>query len=205
VSAGCTRPGVSVEVLPPRTTATCSAPAANAAALGRGLFDVASTEDTHGSYRADVRLSVPGADVRVDGIRVAFGIPDGSSVAASDHDGEVLSGDVVLAGEKDDQRTAIVENVELVARALAVALRDDAGLAIDKIEYATLGVTITPVVDEAVAEALPSTFALDLCEGCLMSPPDACSDAGEFTATTVVCRPGQDVPLYGCNAAVVAP
>jgi hypothetical protein len=200
---GCARPAVSVEVLPPRTSATCAAPASSAAAFGQGLFDVTTTLGAHGSYMADLRLSVPGADVRVDGVQVAFDVPDASAVDGADFDGEVLTGDAVLSGEKDDLRIGVVENVELVSRDMAVAFQDDDGLNIDKVEYATIGITITPVVDDDVAEALPTTFALELCKGCLVTPPDVCSDVGEFNATPVVCRPGQDVPAFTCNAAAV--
>lgn len=203
LAGGCARPAVSVEVLPPRTSVTCAAPAASASAFGQGLFDVATTLGAHGSYLADLRLSVPGADVRVDGINVAYDVPKGSDVDAADFDGDVLTGDAVLSGEKDDLRVGVVENVELVAREMAVAFQGDSALGIDKIEYATLGVTITPVVDEDAFEPLPTTFALDLCKGCLVTPPDVCSDAGEFNAVPVVCRPGQDVPLFTCNAAAV--
>jgi len=202
---GCALPDVSVEILPPRTSATCGAPAANAAAYGQGLFDVATTLGAHGSYRADLRVSVPGADVRVDGFRVAFAVPEGSDVDAGDFDGEVLVGDVILAGEQDDRRVAVVENVKLVERDLAVVFREESGLGIDEFEFATLGVTITPVVDEDVATPLPTTFALELCKGCLVTPPDICSDPGQFQPTPVVCRPGQDVPLYTCNTAMGAP
>jgi hypothetical protein len=203
---GCARPAVSVEVLPPRASATCAAPSVSSAAYGRGLFDVTTTIGAHGNYRADLRVSVPGADVRVDGVRVAYDVPEGSDVDADDYDGDVLTGDLVLSGEKDDLRVGVIENVELVARDMAVAFQTDGGLGINKVDYATLGVTITPVVDEDAFEPLPSTFGLELCKGCLVAPPDVCSDPGEFVATPIVCRPGQDVPLFSCNAAaVVAP
>jgi hypothetical protein len=202
LATGCARPAVSVEVLPPRMSATCAAPSSSAA-FGQGLFDVTTTLGAHGSYLADLRLSVPGADVRVDGIKVSYDVPKDSTVDGASYDGEVLTGDAVLSGDKDDLRVGVVENVELVSRDMAVAFRDDSGAGIDKIEYATMGITITPVVDEDVAEGVPTTFALDLCKGCLVTPPDICSDAGEFNATPVVCRPGQDIPLFTCNAAVV--
>jgi hypothetical protein len=203
LATGCARPAVSVEVLPPRTSVTCAAPSATASAFGQGLFDVTTTLGAHGSYLADLRLSVPGADVRVDGIHVAYEIPKGSDVDGADYDGDVLTGDAVLSGEKDNLRSGVVENVELVSRDMAVAFQDDTGLGIDKVEYAKMGITITPVVDEDAFEPLPTTFALELCKGCLVTPPDVCADAGEFNATPVVCRPGQDIPLFTCNAAVV--
>jgi hypothetical protein len=206
VGVGCARPAVSVEVLPPRTSATCAAPTANSAAFGQGLFDVTTTLGAHGSYLADLRLSVAGVDARVDGFRVAYTMPAGTAVAAADYDGDVLAGDVVLDGEKDDLRTGIVENVELVPRAMAVALQADDALGIDKVEFATLGLSITPIVVDGEVDAAPSTFGIELCRGCLTTPPDICSGAGQFSATPVVCRPGQDVPAFFCNAlAVVAP
>ena len=204
-AVGCARPAVSVEVLPPRTSVTCAAPSADAAAYGQGLFDVTTTLGAHGSYLADLRVSVPGADVRVDGVRVAFSLPDASDVDAADFDGDVLTGDVVLHGEKNDLRVGVIENVELVGRDLAVALQEDGGLGIDEIEYATLALTITPIVAGDDVDAVPTTFGIELCKGCLVTPPDICSDPGEFTAIPVICRPGQDIPAFACNAAAVNP
>jgi hypothetical protein len=111
-------------VLPPRTSVTCAAPSADAAAYGQGLFDVTTTLGAHGSYLADLRVSVPGADVRVDGVRVAFSLPDASDVDAADFDGDVLTGDVVLHGEKNDLRVGVIENVELhCCHAATIAMR----------------------------------------------------------------------------------
>lgn len=197
-SLGCARPQVSVEVLPPRTSVTCAAPDASAAAFGRGLFDVGATEDFHGSYVADLRVSVPGADARIDGFEISYQIPDDSSVDAANYEGTSLTGDILLAGEDDELRVGVVESVELVPRGLAARLADDSGLGINKITYQTLGVTLTPVVDADVAEGLPTTFGLDLCEGCLVEPPDACTEVGTFQPNPVVCRVGQDVPLFHC-------
>ena len=47
--AGCTAPSVLVEVLPPRTSATCAAPSKTDSTLGRGLLDVLATQGTHGA------------------------------------------------------------------------------------------------------------------------------------------------------------
>ena len=197
---GCARPQVSVEVLPPRTSVTCAAPDAGAAAFGRGLFDVGATADFHGNYVADLRLSVPGANARIDGFDIAYQIPDGSSLDAADYDGVTLTGDVLLAGEKDKVRVGVMESVELVPRVLAARLAADSGVGINKIDYTTLGVTLTPVVDTDLAEGLPTTFGLDLCEGCLVEPPDACTDVGTVQQNPVICRVGQDVPLFFCAA-----
>lgn len=200
LTAGCARPQVSVEVLPPRMSVTCAAPDVSAAAFGRGLFDVGATEDFHGAYLADLRVSVPGADAHVDGFAISYGIPDGSSIDAADYDGTAPTGDLLLVGEKEDVRVGVVESVELVPRGLAVKLAADGGLGVDKINYKTLGVTLTPLVDAEQAEALPTTFGLDLCEGCLVEPPDLCSDVGTYAPNPVVCRVGQDVPLFLCAA-----
>ncbi|OGQ13294.1 MAG: hypothetical protein A2138_27995 [Deltaproteobacteria bacterium RBG_16_71_12] len=200
LAGACARPQVSVEVLPPRTSVTCAAPDASAAAFGRGLFDVGATADFHGAYLADLRVSVPGADAQVDGFALAYTIPDSSSIDAADYDGTSPTGDLLLVGEDEDVRVGVVESVELVPRALAVKLAADSGVGINKINYQTLGVTLTPVVDAERAEALPTTFGLDLCEGCLVEPPDLCSDVGTYQPNPVVCRVGQDVSLFLCGA-----
>lgn len=200
LALGCARPQVSVEVLPPRTSVTCAAPDASAAAFGRGLFDVGAAADFHGAYLADLRVTVPGADARVDGFEIGYDLPDSSSVDGADYDGVSLTGDLLLAGEDEELRVGVVESVELVPRAFAVKLAADSGIGIDKVNYQTLGVTLTPVVDADLAEALPTTFGLDLCEGCLVEPSDLCSDPGTYQANTLVCRVGQDVPLFLCAA-----
>ncbi|MCC7072547.1 MAG: hypothetical protein IT383_14560 [Deltaproteobacteria bacterium] len=199
-AAGCARPQVLVEVLPPRTSVTCAAPDASASAFGRGLFDVGASADFHGSYLADLRVTVAGVDVRVDGFEVAYDLPEGSSVGAADYEGASQNGDIVLTGDDDEVRMGVVENVELVPRALAAELAADSGLAIDKITYRTLGVTLTPLIDTEQADPASSTFALDLCEGCLVEPPDACTELGTYASNPVVCRVGQDVPLFMCAA-----
>ncbi len=199
-AVGCARPQVAVEVLPPRTSVTCAAPDARAAAFGRGLFDVSATEDFHGSYLADLRVTAAGVDVRIDGFNVAYDLPDGASLDASGYEGASQNGDIVLTGDDDDVRVGVVENVELVPRALAAELAADGGLAIDKITYRTLGVTLTPLIATGDADAVSSTFALDLCEGCLVEPPDACTELGTYQPNPVVCRVAQDVPLFMCAA-----
>jgi hypothetical protein len=201
---GCDAAGdVVVEVLPPRTSVTCAAPAKADAALGRGLFDVGATVDGHGAYIADLRLSVKGRDAHVDGVTLAYEVPGdaGGDVedAAKDAGGDVVVGDVVLNGEGDDARVAVVENVQLVPRALALALRDDGDLGLSKVDFATLGITITPIVGGDDGGAGVSTFAVDLCDGCLFEPPDACAEEGESARNPAVCRVGQDVPLFTCT------
>ncbi|MDP2346042.1 MAG: hypothetical protein Q8O67_34205 [Deltaproteobacteria bacterium] len=202
---GCSSPNLVVEVLPPRTSVTCAAPTKADPALGRGLLDVTATLGTHGSYVADLRLSLSGQDARITGVSVGYEVPEGSpniiKDAAENAGGDVVVGDVLLAGEGDDLRVAVLENVELVPRELALAFQDDSDLELSAIEFARLGVTITPILDGTAATAVSSGFAIDLCKGCLVTPPVACNDDGEFTLNPVACRPGQDAPLFLCKAA----
>jgi hypothetical protein len=207
LATGCPAPHLVVEVLPPRTSVTCAAPAKTDPALGRGLLDVTATFGTHGSYVADLRLSLQGQDARITGVSVSYELPEGSpkSVedAAEDASGEVVVGDVFLAGSGDDLRASVLENVELVPRGLALAFSDDDDLDLSDIEFARLGVSITPIIDAATSTATTTSsgFAIDLCKGCLVTPPSACDDDGEFTLNPAVCRPGQDAPLFFCKAA----
>lgn len=202
VVVGCTPAPVQVEVLPPRTSVSCSAPTASDPALGTGLLDVVTTLGAHGAYVADLRVSVKGADTRIDGFSISYTVPKGSSSDVEDTAegiaGEIVVGDVILSGKDDDRRVAVVENVELIPRDLAIAFQEDDGLGLNKIEFATLGVHITPIVDGENVVAAESTFAVDLCAGCLVQPPDICSDDGEFALIPVTCRPGQDTPLFTC-------
>jgi hypothetical protein len=202
VAAACSPVDVVVEVLPPRTSATCSAPDKSAAALGRGLLDVRGSEGVHGAYVADLRLTAKGQDALVDGVQVAFRAPEGASDAvkslAEELSGEVTVGDVRLVGEDADIRLSLLENVELVPRALAVALNADDGLGLDAVEYATLEVDITPIVSGTDVIGATTSFAVNLCQGCLVEPPERCSDVGQFTAVPIACRRGQDTPLFSC-------
>ena len=200
---GCSSPGVVVEVLPPRTSVTCAAPTKADPALGRGLLDVTATLGAHGSYVADLRMSVQGLDARITGVTVEYELPEGApnkvKDAAEDASGDVVVGDVLLAGSGDDLRAAVLENVELVPRDLAVALQEDTDLGLSKIEFARLGVTITPILDAATtATATSSGFAIDVCKGCLVLPPDACADDGDNALNPAVCRVGQDTALFTC-------
>lgn len=202
VAAACSPVDVVVEVLPPRTSATCSAPDKSAAALGRGLLDVRGSEGVHGAYVADLRLTAKGQDAVVDGVRVVFGAPEGASSAvtsaAEELSGDVAVGDVRLLGEDSDIRLALIENVELVPRDLAVALNGDDALGLDAIEYATLGVDITPIVSGEAVVGATTSFAVNLCRGCLVEPPERCNEPGQFAAVPVACRRGQDTPLFSC-------
>jgi hypothetical protein len=202
LASACAPADVRVEVLPPRTSVTCAAPDRSAAALGRGLLDVTASLGTHGAYVSDLRLTVKGQDAHVDGVSVAYTIPDGADTAvgstAEDAAGDVVVGDTVLLGADDDVRTALIENVQLVPRALAVALQEDTGLELSQTEFATITVDVTPVVSGDGVVAATTTFALDVCKGCLVQPPEVCADEGQFALLPVTCRPGQDTPLFTC-------
>lgn len=191
--SACADPSVSVEVLPPRTSVTCSAPDVSDAALGRGLLDARATDSVHGGYVADLRLVSTGADALVDGVDVRI-LRDGEELAEFK---DVPTGDVRLVGEGDDVRRGVLENVVLVPRAEAETLAKDGD--ITALEYATLLVEITPrVIDETIA-ALTSSFAIDVCDGCLVEEPTA-EDCDGVVAPAAVCREGQDVASFTCTA-----
>lgn len=192
--AACAPPVVTAEVLPPRTSVTCAAPDASAAALGRGLLDAKATETVHGGYFADLRFVASGVDARVDGVDVRI-TRDGDEVSLLE---SVPTGDVRLVGEDDDVRKAVVENVELVPRAVAQKLaKEDA---ISALEFATLSVEIAPVLLSTDVTAASSTFALDVCVGCLVAEPTEEECPAGFRQNAV-CRVGQDIELYACAAA----
>ena len=206
--AGCTAPSVLVEVLPPRTSATCAAPSKTDSTLGRGLLDVLATQGTHGAYASDLRLSVKGLDARIDSMNIKYTLPEGADAtveaeakAASEND--FVVGDTVLSGTDDDLRAAVVQNVQLVPRELAKALYESAdAIGLNKVEYRTLVVTMTPVMsDGETAVGAANSFPIDLCSGCLVTPPDVCSDEGDYAQIPVTCRPGQDTPLFICTNA----
>lgn len=190
-ATACAPPVISVEVLPPRTSITCAAPGPDDPALGRGLLDAKATADVHGGYLADLRLVVPGVNVRVDGVSVTL-TRDGTVVKAFPN---VPVGDVALVGDANDVRKAVVENVELVPRSIATDLAADD--TISALEFATLVAEIAPLVIGKDANPAASTFALDVCNGCLVTPPTAAQCPGG-TPRNPVCRVGQDVPLFSC-------
>lgn len=197
MTTACTPAAVSVEVLPPRTSVTCAAPSVSDAASSRGLLDVRATETLHGAYLADLRLAVKGADARVDGIQVAYEL---SGASLGDFDGDVVGGDAVLLGKDEDVRQAVVENAQLLARGAAIALRDDDDLDLDDVAFETLTIRLTPVLRDADTDgvaAQETTFALDLCDGCLVTPPSA-AECPAGPAPNLVCRPGQDQRLFSC-------
>lgn len=191
---------VVVEVLPPRTSVTCAAAGAADPALGRGLLDVAAVDDGHGGYVGDVRVSVKGRDVRVTGMALSYTY-DGEDVgdAVDDAAGAVALGDVVLSGDDDELRVAVLENVPLVPRDLAVAIKDgDAG--VTQTEFARIDIELAPEIDGEV-QADTSGFSVDVCLGCLVEPPPGCDGTGENAFVATVCRPGQDVASFKCITA----
>jgi hypothetical protein len=201
VSIGCGPSVLAIEVLPARTSATCAAPAANAAALGRGILDVAATDSLHGNYVGDIRLTSR-TDVVVDSFDVSFTLPEGASSGSTDAAEEASTvvpvGDAILVGEEDEVRIAVVENVELLPRDLAIALKADGDLDLSDVEYATVVVNLQAVAGETTLGTDPSTFAIDVCDGCLVSEPVADDCPGGITENNV-CRKGQDKPLFTCK------
>lgn len=191
LASACAPSVVTVEVLPPRTGVSCAAPGPDDPALGRGLLDAHAVDEHHGAYRADLRLVVPGANARIDGVDVRV-TRDGKELALVN---DVPTGDVLLVGDGDDVRKAVIENVELLPRSLARTLRDDE--TIDALEFATLVLEISPRVLGVEVIPASSTFALDVCNGCLLDEPDAeTCPSGAFKNS--VCRVGQDAELWSC-------
>lgn len=189
--SACAPAVVTVEVLPPRTGVSCATPGPDDPALGRGLLDAHAVDENNGAYRADLRLTLAGANARVDGVDVRVS-RDGDEIELI---GNVPTGDVFLVGEGDDIRKGIVENVELLPRSIARDLRSDAK--ITDLELATLTLEISPIVLDAEITPASSTFALDVCNGCLVDEPDA--EACPFGAfQNSVCRVGQDAELWSC-------
>lgn len=201
VTAGCGDELHAIEVLPPRTSSTCSAPTVKAAALARGLLDLDASETLHGAYTADLRVSAT-RDLHVEGLSFGYQLPDGAGSATTSEaekaSGDRVTGGLVLAGDDDDLRAGVLEDVVLLPRELAVALRDDGGVEADDTRFATVVVEMRILSDGGALEGTASTFALDVCRGCLVAEPDA-EECPTGVAERAVCRPGQDVPLYGCK------
>ena len=194
---------VGIEVLPPRA-GTCRAPTVNDPAAGRGLLDVAATEIVHGAYVADLRISAL-ADGRVDSISRSYVLPDGVSgdvdSAASDASGEVPVGDLYMSGTDDELRQAVLENVVLLPRALAKALFDDGDLEIDDKEFKTVVVSLQATAGGLQSAVAPtaSTFAIDICRGCLAVEPSD-EDCDGVVVENPVCREGQDAEMFSCQS-----
>jgi len=181
-----------IEVLPPRTNALCSAPGAASGALGRGLYDINALSEYHGAYVGDLRISSYG-DVVVDALSIALQLP------GDDEPGEfsqIAVGDVFLQGSGDTARSAVIENVELLSRAQSETIKDK-DYDISGIEYASAVIHIQAVRDGGLLLSDTATFTLDICEGCLLTPPDE-DDCDEGVADALVCRPGQDVEHFQC-------
>ncbi|HEY4220407.1 MAG TPA: hypothetical protein VGO62_03675 [Myxococcota bacterium] len=193
VAAACAQPEVSVEVLPPRTSITCDAPTVDDPALGSGLLDAKATAVTHGGYLADLLMVVPGENARVDGIDVKL-TRDGTEVKTISN---VPTGDVDLVGSKDDIRKSVVENVSLIPRDVALDFAKDS--TITELEFASILVEIAPRVLDGNVAPVSSTFALNVCNGCLVDQPPA--DQCATVAKNQVCRVGQDAPSFLCAAA----
>ena len=205
-STGCGPTILAIEVLPPRTDSVCSSPTLNDGASGRGLLDLNATDEDHGAYVADLRFSSSN-DVLIDGLSVSFKLPKDASGSSEDEaddvSGEQPVGDVLLVGEEDELRESIVENVVILPRSLAKKLRDDDKLDIDATEYETIVVELLATsggnaIATGLVSAEPATFAIDVCEGCLVTPPaeEDCGESG--IEDTEPCRPGQDVESYRC-------
>jgi hypothetical protein len=191
LALACDAPVVTVEVLPPRSGVSCSTPGADDPALGRGLLDAHAVNENNGAYRADLRLVVTGANARIDGIDVRV-TRDGDEVELL---GDVPTGDVLLVGEGDDIRKGVVENVELLPRSIALDLSKDTKITV--LDLATLELEISPIVLDANVTPASSTFALDVCNGCLVDEPD--TETCPFGAfQNNVCRVGQDAELWSC-------
>ena len=194
---------LAIEVLPPRTSATCSAPGLNSNASGRGLLDVDATNDLHGAFVGDLRIAA-NADLLIDGISLTFTAPTdaegATTTAAADASGQQPLGDLLLAGVDDDLRQAVVEDVVLLPRDLAVALRDDTELDLTSTEFATVIVELAAIKDGEAVQGATGTYRLDVCKGCLVTVPleDDCTNGVQENP---VCRPGQDAELYSCAPA----
>jgi len=201
--SGCFPEILAIEVLPPRLGGDCGSPLLNEPSAGRGLLDLDATVDFHGAFVADLRISAR-TDLVVDGVALRFDLPNGASGESESEsekvDGEQPLGDLLLTGEDDDVRSAIVENVVLLPRRLAKALRDDDDLDITRTEYATVTIEVFATKDGRTIGEIPSTFAVDVCEGCLVEMPgeDVCEDGVQMNS---VCRVGQDEVVYGCAPA----
>ena len=198
--AACAPADVTVEVLPPRTSVTCGAPSLSDPASSRGLLDVRATDSLHGAFLADLRLGVKGADARIDGVSVKYEVKGAN---LEDFNGAIVGGDAVLVGEDDELRQVILENAELLSREAAIELLEDGDLDLSAQDYATVTITLTPVLaDEDAGAVTPaaSTFALDVCDGCLVTPPSL-EECPAGPSVNLVCRPGQDRPLFYCGGA----
>jgi hypothetical protein len=198
--AGCSSQEVTVEILPPRTSSTCSAPAISSGALASGLWDVKASQLGIGEYVSDLRFQLNGADAVVEGIALEItteeDVSDDIQRALKTAAGEWRVGNAVLAGEDDEQRVAILENVTFMNRNVAEAFVEDADLNLENGNTLALKVMITPLVSDN-QKAVSTSFILNICKGCLVDAPteEVCPLGVQLQD---VCRIGQDVPSYRC-------
>lgn len=201
--AACEPQLLSIEVLPPRTAPSCVTPSAKGPSAARGLLDLNSTLDFHGAYFADLKLTALGGAMRINGLKLSFDIPGnaaGETLDAADDAGdEQLMGEIFVEAEADESASAILENVVLLPRDLATRLRDDANLTVSKIDFETIYIEIQALTDDSTIKDVKGSFALDVCEDCLVEEPDEETCANGFE-TTGACRAGQDAVLYMCSA-----
>ena len=106
-------------------------------------------------------------------------------------------GNLVLDGDDDDLRIAVIENVKLIPRELSEALYDDNELDIDDITFETIIIGMQAMSDGETLSDTVSTFAIDLCVGCLVTKP-ASSTCEHGVEQREICRPGQEDVLFGC-------
>lgn len=206
LTAGCGPELLAVEVLAPRRAPVCATPTLTSAVAGRGLLDVTATENSEGAYLADLRFTSRGS-VRIDSLALTFTMAEGAPAAvveaAANANGARSMGDVLLAAEEPDNMvSALAESVVLLPRSLAKAIAVDGEWGLDDVTYGAVSVSIQPLVaGEPFGGA--ATFPIELCKGCLASTPsdDECP-AGAIA--TGACRPGQDDPVWECDASSAA-
>jgi len=202
---GCEGSVLSVEVLPPRTSASCSAPSAAAGSFARGVFDIQVYEEESSAYLADLRFTSR-SNLVVDGLELYFSDETDGDLAGLPNPNGTLSlpiSDAPLLGEDEDIRQAMVENVALLPRQVLEtistgAIGDNLN---DETDRATVVVHMVPTSDNKGAGA-EGVFTLDLCRGCLVEPPaeEECTEP-DVVLSNSVCRKGQDVPSFKCGQA----
>ena len=209
LASACAKPGiVAIEVLPPRTDIqACAAPTVRSVAVATGLLDVAATDDWHGAYVADLRLSARGGDLAVDAIKFTYTVPD-----AAESDSRTLAntfsdshpvGTIFFAADSTDAVSSVLENIELMPRDLARGLFMDSGLNMDTQHYERVEIEMVAQFDGEDVQQNPSRFNLNICSECLIQEPSE-DDCPNGIQQTNACRPGQDDILFECAAATSA-
>ena len=206
LTSACAEPGiVAIEVLPARTDMQgCAAPNVRSPAVASGLLDVAATEDWHGAYTADLRLSARGGDLVVDAIKFTYIMPesaddDSKSLANTFSDSHNI-GSIFFPADDDDAVSGVLENVELLPRDLARELFTDTDLNIDTQHYETVEIEMTAQFDREDVQEIASRFSLNICKDCLVEEP-AEDDCPNGIRQTGACRPGQEDILFECAPA----